>query len=101
MSAELRIEGVDASRVRVVGSMGFADAAAAYGRSDEITRGRSGAVQLDVGRLERIDSATLAVLLAWAANAAGEGIRLTLSEVPADLKALAHLCDAEAILGIA
>jgi phospholipid transport system transporter-binding protein len=99
--AALRIERVDATRVRVSGALGFTQAAAAYARYGEVTGTAGGAIDLDVGGLRGVDSATLAVLLAWAARAAQAGRTLRLSEVPADLRALARLCDVEPLLGIA
>ena len=45
--------------------------------------------------------ATLAVLLAWTARARRAGAALRFAGVPDDLRALAHLCDAEPLLGIA
>lgn len=99
--AELRIERVDATRVRVSGALGFVQAAAAYGRYGEVSGTAGGPIELDVGGLRGVDSATLAVLLAWAARAARGGRTLHLSGVPADLRALARLCDVEPLLGIA
>ncbi|MEO5622622.1 MAG: STAS domain-containing protein [Dokdonella sp.] len=100
MADALRIERVDAAHVRVAGRLGFADAAAALERSDELLEGNASEVALDVGALAGIDSATLAVLLAWSARARIRGTLVRLTEVPAELRALAHLCDAEPLLGI-
>lgn len=98
----LRIERVDAARVRVSGALGFAEAAAAHRRYRELFgNAGGGAVELDVSGLRGVDSATLAVLLAWAASAATSGGSLRLSGTPAGLRALAHLCDVEPLLGIA
>lgn len=97
----LRIERVDATRVRVSGALGFTEAAAAYGRYGEVSAGTDGPIELEVDGLRHVDSATLAVLLAWAARAARGGRALRLSGVPADLRALARLCDVEPLLGIA
>ena len=97
----LRIERVDATRVRVSGVLGFAEAGTAYKRSDELFGNGGGAVELDVSGLQRVDSATLAVLLAWAARAATSGRSLRLAGTPSGLRALAHLCGVEPLLGIA
>ena len=101
MSEELRIERVGAGQVRLGGVVGFEQAAAAYGRGGELLDGSAKDLTVDVSGLRDVDSATLALLLAWAAEAARRNVHLHLAAVPADLKALAHLCDAEPLLGIA
>jgi phospholipid transport system transporter-binding protein len=97
----LRIEREDASRIRVSGRLGFSEASAALARGDELLGATGRDVAVDVAGLEGVDSATLAVLLAWAARARIQGVALRFTDVPAGLRALAHLCDAEPLLGIA
>jgi phospholipid transport system transporter-binding protein len=99
-SASLRIERVDAARVRIDGEIGFVNARDAVARTGELFGGNSD-VTIDLAGLVNSDSATLGVLLLWAANAAMRRVRLSFANVPAGLKALAHLCDAEPLLGIA
>lgn len=99
--ATLRIERVDANRTRVSGALGFAEAGKASGRAGELIGDGSGALDVDVSGLRRVDSATLAVLLAWAAFAAKNGRTLRLSGASPDLRALAHLCEVEPLLGLA
>ncbi|MEP7041627.1 MAG: STAS domain-containing protein [Dokdonella sp.] len=101
MSEPLRIDRIGEGQVRLAGVVGFAQAAAAFGRGAELLHDSPGDLTVDVSGLRSVDSATLALLLAWAAEAATRNIRLHLAAVPADLKALAHLCDAEPLLGIA
>ena len=98
--ATLQFEHVDAAHVRVTGAIDFAHANAAVARTDELL-GSGSDMTADLGGLARADSATLGVLLLWAARAATRGKRLRFAGVPADLRALAHLCDAELLLGIA
>ena len=75
--------------------------AAALARSDELLTGAASDISVDVARLEAVDSATLAVLLAWSARAQEAGQRIRYTGIPDGLRALAHLCDAEPLLGIA
>jgi phospholipid transport system transporter-binding protein len=95
----LRIERVDATSVRVSGSVGFANAGDGVARSDEILGGESKALAIDLGGLSHVDSATLGVVLIWAARGALRGMKLTFANAPAGLRALATLCDAEPLLG--
>ena len=101
MPADLRIEHIDARHVRVTGRLGFSEAAAAWARGGELYAAGINKVDVDVGGLECVDSATLAVLLAWSARARAAGTTLHFSRMPAQLDALAHVCDAGAMLGIA
>lgn len=94
-----RIERVDAGRIRLGGRLGFHEAAAVAGRWREFTT-KGGDVELDLAGLQQVDSATLAVLLDWAAQLRRAGARLRLTGVPAGLVALAHLSDTEALLGL-
>jgi len=96
----LAIERADAAHVRVVGEIGFANAGDAVARTGELFAGNADVVA-DLAGLTRADSATLGVLLIWAAAAAVRGVRLRFANPPDGLKALAHLCDAEPLLGLA
>ncbi len=95
-----RIERVDAQNVRVNGEIGFANASEGVARTNEVIGGDSD-LTVDLHGLTRPDSATLGVLLIWAAAAAFRRVRLRFTNAPAGLKALAHLCDAEPLLGFA
>jgi len=97
----LRIERLDAGHARVEGRLGFAEAAAALARGNELYGAGGGDLSVDLAGLGGVDSATLAVLLAWTARARRAGVSLHFAAVPDDLRALAHLCDAEPLLGIA
>ena len=99
-TSPVRIERIDAANVRVDGEIGFTDAREAVARTRELFDGAS-KLTIDLGGLKRADSATLGVMLIWAAAAAVRGVRIEFARVPAGLRALAHLCDAEAFLGIA
>ena len=100
MSTALRIERVDAGQVRIAGELGFANAEEGVARSGELV-GNGADLTVDLAGLTRADSATLGVLLIWASRAASRGAHLRFSNVPDGLRALARLCDAEPLLGIA
>lgn len=99
--SSLRIDRIDANRASVSGRLGFHEAAVAADRWRELATAGSGEIVADVGALESVDSATLAVLLEWAARVQAGGRRLRLIAAPAGLVALARLCDAESLLGLA
>lgn len=97
MSATLVIERTDGG-ARLRGRLGFDEAAAATPRWRELARVGATQVDVDVSGLERPDSATLAVLLAWAAHAGAAGTHLNFRGMPEDLLALARLCSTEHLL---
>ena len=97
--ATFRIERADAAHVRIAGEIGFANAGDAVARTGELFAGNAD-VTADLAGLTRADSATLGVLLIWAAAAAVRGVRLRFANAPQGLMALAHLCDAEPLLGL-
>lgn len=97
MDARLVIEH-DEAGPRLRGRMGFAEAATAASRWRELVGAGEQQVEVDLSGLERPDSATLAVLLAWSARAQHAGIRLRYREPPPGLLALARLCGTEQLL---
>lgn len=59
---------------------------------------RGGVATVDVSGLDGADSATLAILLAWAARARRHGTGLRYAGLPGDLDVLARLADATQLL---
>jgi ABC-type transporter Mla MlaB component len=100
VSAAFAIERIDAGHARVAGRLGFGEAATAPERGRELHGGGAARVDVDVSGLRDVDSATLAVLLDWAAQARRAGVALRYIAAPAGLIALAQLCDAGPLLGI-
>lgn len=97
MDAAFAIErGSDGLRLR--GRLGFDNAAAATPRWRELVAGAVATADVDAAGLQRCDSATLAVLLAWAAHASAAGARLRFRNLPPELLALARLCGTEDLL---
>ena len=96
----LHIERLDAGHASVAGDLGFAEASIALARGEELYGSAGAEVAVDLAGLCGIDSATLAVLLAWAARAAAAGTQLRFARAPKDLIALTRLCDAQPLLGL-
>jgi len=94
------IERLPDGRMRVAGGLGFEQAPEALARGQLLYEGGRGEVEVDLAGLREVDSATLAVLLAWTARAARAGVALRFTGAPASLLALARLCDAAPLLGI-
>lgn len=96
MAAALQITSAGEGAAHVAGRIDVANSAAALERFAELPN--TAQVSVDVSRLTDADSITLAVLLAWAARAARQGRRLNYVALPEKLRALARLCDVEALL---
>jgi phospholipid transport system transporter-binding protein len=85
--------------LRVSGAISFANAARAL---TQVPHPHAGAaLDIDLAALENADSATLAVLIAWAAESNKRGATLRYRRAPQGLRNLARLCDVETLLGLA
>jgi phospholipid transport system transporter-binding protein len=80
------------------GELSFATAAAAW-RALHSTLLANAMRRLDLSGLTRSDSAGLACVLAAQAQAARQGGRMEVLGMPEDMRALARLCEVEALTG--
>lgn len=83
--------------LRLSGRIGYANAAALLqvGRK---ALAKDGVTRVDLSGLEQSDSATLAMLLAWSAEARRDKRQLLMSGAPEDLRALARLANTGKLL---
>jgi phospholipid transport system transporter-binding protein len=86
--------------LRVSGAITFANAARALTQLPQTPRGGA-TLTVDLAALEGADSATLAVLIAWSAQALQRGAALRYLRAPQSLRNLARLCDVDGLLGFA
>jgi phospholipid transport system transporter-binding protein len=86
--------------LRVSGAITFANAARALLHAPKATRDGA-TLNIDLAALENADSATLAVLIAWSAEARRRGAALRYQRAPQGLRNLARLCDVDSLLGLA
>ena len=86
--------------LRVSGAISYANAGRALLQAPQAPRGGS-RLDVDLSALENADSATLAVLIAWAARVQKLGGELRLRNAPQALRNLAHLSDLDGLLGLA
>jgi len=86
--------------LRVSGAITFANAARALLHAPQATRDGA-TLNIDLAALENADSATLAVLIAWSADASRRGAALRYQRTPQGLRNLARLCDVDTLLGFA
>lgn len=99
MSTALIVERSPAGGGRVAGRINVDNAGAALEQGKALVV--NGQVdRVDVAELHSADSVTLAVLLAWAAHARRNGGSLAFLHASSRLRAIAHLSDAEALLGL-
>ena len=76
--------------LRVSGAISYSNAGSALARMPQPGRA-GGTMDIDLSALEKSDSATLAVLIAWAARASRQGVTLRYKRVPQGLRNLAKL----------
>lgn len=86
--------------LRVSGAITYANAGRALAHSPQAPRAGS-PLAIDLSALENADSATLAVLIAWSAQARRRGAALRYLRAPQGLLNLARLCGVDTLLGIA
>lgn len=89
---------VDGDCLHVSGRIDVDNAASALARGRE-SLAKGSLQRIDVTRLESADSVTLAVLLAWAAPSHARGAAIGYVGMSARLQSLAHLSDADVLLG--
>lgn len=90
----------DASGVlRVSGDISYSNAAQALREAPQGIIGQA-AAELDLQGLRRVDSATLAVLIAWSSRARRQGTSLRYTNTPPGLLNLARLCDVDRLLAL-
>ena len=86
--------------LRVSGAISYPNAAQALAQAPQVPRAGT-PLDIDLSALENSDSATLAVLIAWSAQAARRGAALKYQRAPQGLRNLARLCEVDSLLGLA
>jgi phospholipid transport system transporter-binding protein len=85
--------------LRVSGAISYANAALALTHAPHAAH--AGApLNIDLSALENADSATLAVLIAWSAQARRSDSELRYQRAPQGLRNLARLCEVDGLLGL-
>ncbi len=84
-------------RFELSGNVGFADAARLLVEGDAAFRGL-GAVEVDLARVARVDSAGLALLLEWSVAARAAGRALRYRNIPPAITSLAGISEVEDLL---
>lgn len=94
-----RLEPRGPGRFALVGCAGFASA---RGLLEDGTRQFAGqaVVEVDLAGVSSVDSAGLALLLCWLADARRDGRRLGFTNLPAQLVAIARISDVEPLLAV-
>jgi ABC-type transporter Mla MlaB component len=87
-------------RFAIRGALSFDSVPALWRRSEDLFRGAAGARDVDLAVAEPVDSAGLALLVAWKGRASAVGVALTFSNAPARLVALARISEVDSILGL-
>ena len=97
-SRALRIETNAQGAIAVHGAITFDNATQALRAAPRAAR--EGKLDVDLSALTDADSVSLAVLIAWAAQAHAHGADLRYLNAPPALRNLAHLSDVQGLLGL-
>ena len=99
MSDRFTLERRTGEQARVSGRIDVGNAAQALAAGEPLAAA-SGRLEINLEDLQSADSITLAVLLAWSARARRNGVELVYRDASPRLRSIAHLSDAEDLLGI-
>ncbi len=95
-----RIEARRSGEFAVTGEMSFSTAPALWNQSRDVFATTADAIGIDLGRVERADSAGLALLVAWTRQARGAGRSIRFLNPPDQLMALAQANKVGNLLGL-
>jgi phospholipid transport system transporter-binding protein len=84
---------------RLSGTLEFINAADALTRGDALFAAEK-SVEVDLSALGKVDSAALAVLIAWSVRARKRGAKIAYRSAPEPLLALARSAEVERLLGL-
>lgn len=99
-STEARLERRGEGRFEVVGTLSFASVPALWSAAGQVLDGQ-GELEIDLARIERSDSAGLALLVEWLRESRRRGFRLRFTNIPEQLQAMARLSHVESLLSSA
>ncbi len=85
-------------RWRLAGALTLATVGGLWGEGVERLAGLGGRLELDLGGVERSDSAGLALLVAWMGEARRRGIELEVRNLPGQMRAIAAASGLEGLL---
>ena len=88
---------VGGGRFELSGDVGFADCARLLAEGDAAFR-ELPAVEVDLARVARVDSAGLALLLEWSLSARDAGREIRYRNIPASVASLAGMSEVAALL---
>ncbi|MDX2425828.1 MAG: STAS domain-containing protein [Cycloclasticus sp.] len=94
-----QLKKLDTGEVQVSGTLGFTDVAALLKTSMGLFDGQV-ALVFDLERVEKTDSAGLALLLEWMTLARKSGQSITFKKIPKQMLEIAHVSGLEEILPV-
>jgi phospholipid transport system transporter-binding protein len=94
-----QLKKLDTGEIQVSGMLGFADVAALLKTSMGLFDGQL-ALFFDLERVEKTDSAGLALLLEWMALARKSGQSIAFKKIPKQMLEIAHVSGLEEILPV-
>ncbi len=85
-------------RFKVSGELTFATVTQVLAQSRALFAQAGDSIELELGTVERVDSAGLALLIEWMRNAHARGKEIRFFELPEQMRAIAAASDLDAVL---
>ncbi len=95
-ASQIQASGVDTADVS--GDMTFDHVHALLRQAESLLVAGSKIRQINLAKVQKVDSSGLALLLEWQATARRNNTTLSITQAPADLLSLARLCEAQDLL---
>jgi phospholipid transport system transporter-binding protein len=99
--AEAAFEADGEGRFRVRGALTFATVGELLRNSQAVFQGPAAHLDLDLGGVERVDSAGLALLIEWMRTARDNGKSVRFHHVSPQMRSIAEVSDLDGILPLA
>ena len=96
--ADIRLDG---ERLQVSGELTFATVTELLGKSRRLFAEAGKHIEVELGAVERADSAGLALLIEWMRIASSHGAGITFCHLPEQMRAIAVASDLDSLLPMA
>jgi phospholipid transport system transporter-binding protein len=95
-----QIDAAGSGTIHVSGELTFSTVTALNGHAEKLFASQSGDLTIDLGGVNRADSAGLALLIEWLRWARQHGVALRFRHMPTQMRTIAAVSDLDPILSV-